>query len=228
MVITRVQHGIYVTANNGGFASYVGLPTVPEGGLNTINLGAIGGTSGGGAVNFASTGFVFRLADVPGVNELSGLFEEYKILSATVTFVPKSSSADMASGGVTSALHAPTAWITADTDGQFSNTSLTTLLQYGALRRVDALRPFSLTVKPRVATAVQYVVNTNTTAPQSMQRSWIAFAGNQGAQQGASIDHWGGIVAFNFENTATTGTNVGPNVQYDVFVKYRIALRRTV
>jgi len=224
MIINRVQHGILTTASTGGFAASAGLPQVPEGGLNMIDLRTVAN-----ATSYASTGFVFRMQDVPGYSELAALFEEYKIVSATVTFVPRENNASLAEGGYTNASKytLPTAWIATDTDGQFANTNLTTVLQYGNIRRVDASKPFSITIRPKVATAVQYQVNTGVTAPQSMNRSWIAFAGNQGGTAGAAVDHWGGLVAFTYETTGAQGTT-GPCIQYDVFVKYRIALRRTI
>lgn len=225
MIVTRMQHGFYATNSTFPTAS-AWLPNTPEAnGLVNVNLKATGSAAG---INYLSTGMVFRIADIPGYTDLSSLFESYKILSATVTMIPRSTASDMGSAGNTTApdFQKPTCFYAVDTEGQFANANLSNLMQYGGLKQVDALRTIKFTVVPKVAQGVQYLVGSNLTIPQATSRSWIAFSGNQSGTQGANVDHWGAVVAWDFPNTATA--NSGPTLSYDVYVKYKIALKRVI
>lgn len=132
----------------------------------------------------AANGIEFSLSSLPSYTEFQALFDMYRILKVKVDFLPCFNSGDAneaTSGGNSFAI--PYMTISPDYDNADVPVNEYQMNQYGKAKIVRLDKPFSMTVKPRVATQV-YKDATTSGYGQGRYGQWID-------SSSAGVEHYG-------------------------------------
>lgn len=144
----------------------------------------------------------FALSDLPSYTEFTQLYDEYKIMKVVLSFYPV-----RATQVYTATLTIPVFICAVDHDDSTAPTNITTLLQYPGCRIKSSRNQFSVTIKPKVASAVYNGV----TDAYSAKSQYVDCTYG-------SVPHYG----FKY---AIGSAGVASSVSYDIYAKYYVAFR---
>jgi len=153
-----------------------------------------------------ANGFSFSLSNLPNYTEFTSLYDQYRILQASVSFLPYANSSS--SGSVTGSFPGIIASAIDYDDASLPGT--TDLQQYESYKRNPAFLEFVRTIKPRVAIATY---NGSTfTGYANQYAPWID-------ANSPNVPHYG-LKTVIFNSTYTTSTPV-----YEVEVQLTFQVR---
>lgn len=108
----------------------------------------------------------FQLSDLPNYTEFTSLFDQYKINAVKLTFIPRYTGSDI--NPLTTALAVPRVWTVIDYDDTANLGDQNGAYQYQNCKVHMMHKPFSIYLKPRVASAVYSTAVTTGYAPRRM------------------------------------------------------------
>ncbi len=169
----------------------------------------------------------FQLSDLPGISDFTNLFDEYRLNSITVRFVPKFSGANTndfySSSASLVAPALPTLLTAIDPDGVFSTGTPEDMLQYGNVRwHKSSADHVIVKFKPTAFSGLQTnPVGGITANVQKINNSWISLDGS-----GTAVDFFGLAVLVKSPYNDLAGGTSSYHYSWETYVTYDISLRR--
>lgn len=158
----------------------------------------------------------FALSMLPSYNELTTLFDEYKICGIKVTFRPAYDSIQLpnAAGSVTQPQAYAHVLINPEStlipSGTYSSTTLNTFLENSGVKTYTLNKPFSFFFKPKASDGLEG----GSTSSRLIKSGYIKTTSN-------AVTYRGYHIFLQQNNFVSTNTNIS----LDTFVTYYIALR---
>lgn len=153
--------------------------------------------------------YSFKLNDLPGYADFTGLYDRYRIKAVKMTFLPRISQQTVAGGVVAATQIAPPIGTCIDYDDANTPTDITTLQQYDSFRIHHEFKPFKIFIRPRLASAL-YNGAVFTAYGNAPGKQWIDVAS-------PDVPYYGVKWATTSYSAATTG-----NQYWDVLATYYV------
>jgi hypothetical protein len=146
-----------------------------------------------------NSNYAFKLVDVPSFGELTGLFDQYRILKVKITWIPQLQNV-VNNSNSNNWVGAPFLYHTSSDDGTVNLSTKLEAFQDSSIVRVkNPYENFSLTLTPKVQFEVQTALAIAGAAPKG--NTWLDTdnpnVNHYGAAIGGYIQQVGTIVLFN-------------------------------
>jgi len=166
------------------------------------------------AFTWTNANYAFKLVDVPSFGELTGLFDQYRILKVKLTWIPHWKdvpiNTEFAVGAAT-----PIIFITKSLDGtQNLSTKLEAFQDSSIVRVAEPRKNFSLSLTPNVQFEVQTALTIAGAAPKG--NTWLD-------TENPNVNHYGAAIGGYIPQTFGTPL-INPNV-YTIQCEYTMEFK---
>jgi len=165
---------------------------------------------------WSTTGYTFRLADLPSFTDFTNLFDSYKITGVKLTWFPRYFGGDTVGGATAGnpASGTPHIWVLTDDDSDNPLTSKLAALQCDKARMIrNPWRPFSVFVRPKFTAEVRVSAGIAGAVPQT---GWCH-------TQNSGVIHYGISIGGDVPGYAA-GATFNPLV-WDCYAKYYLQFK---
>lgn len=187
--------------------------------------------------NYTPWNIMFNLNDLPGITDLTTLFDEFRVNKLTYRFMPRFTNQEVFNDkyptgtgnslptGVSTAVAIPDFLYAIDDDGRYNTGSVDGILEYGNVKVNRGNRMTTVSFTPAAFTALQTNPSGTTANMGKFKGRWIALSSSS-----TGVDFYGLAVGLKLPNSCVgfAGPNATPYYTWDVYVSADISLRKTL